>query len=158
MRTQTKTHQITLYKGLRLAVHSSMSSVLPTHLRTPLFYLAFILVLTSVNNTQDNAINDFIEHLEMPKLTDEERDSIEGQITFMECKTVLDTFLRGKMDSPLKFINFLLIFIILYCKRTWSRAFAAYDANELTISQRRGVVTFIPKKDGSLLEYRTGVQ
>ena len=29
---------------------------------------------------------------------------------------------------------------------------AAYDANELTISQRRGVITLIPKEDGSLLE------
>ena len=29
---------------------------------------------------------------------------------------------------------------------------AAYDANELSISQRRGVITLIPKEDGSLLE------
>ena len=29
---------------------------------------------------------------------------------------------------------------------------AAYDANELTISQRRGVITLIPKEDGPLLE------
>ena len=29
---------------------------------------------------------------------------------------------------------------------------AVYDANELSISQRRGVITLIPKEDGSLLE------
>ena len=29
---------------------------------------------------------------------------------------------------------------------------AAYDANELSITQRRGVITLIPKEDGSLLE------
>ena len=29
---------------------------------------------------------------------------------------------------------------------------AAYDANELTISRRRGVITLIAKEDGSLLE------
>ena len=29
---------------------------------------------------------------------------------------------------------------------------ATYDANELTISQRRCVITLIPKEDGSLLE------
>ena len=29
---------------------------------------------------------------------------------------------------------------------------AANDANELSISQRRGVITLIPKEDGSLLE------
>ena len=29
---------------------------------------------------------------------------------------------------------------------------AAYDANELSISQQRGVITLIPKEDGSLLE------
>ena len=48
------------------------------------------------DNTHDNDINDFIEHLEIPKLTDEERDSIEGPITLMECKTVLDTFQANK--------------------------------------------------------------
>ena len=30
--------------------------------------------------------------------------------------------------------------------------YAGYDANELSISQRRGVITLIPKEDGSLLE------
>ena len=29
---------------------------------------------------------------------------------------------------------------------------ATYDANELAISQRRGIITIIPKEDGSLLE------
>ena len=28
----------------------------------------------------------------------------------------------------------------------------AYEANELTISQRRGVITLIPKEEGSLLD------
>ena len=65
---------------------------------------------TSVNNTHDNDINDFIEHLEIPKLTDEERDSIEGPITLMECKTVLDIFQANKTPGEdgftVEFYNF----------------------------------------------------
>ena len=108
---------------------------------------------TSVNNTHDNDINDFIEHLEIPKLTDEERDSIEGPITLMECKTVLDIFQANKTSGEDGFtVEFYKFFIELLGEDMVTSFNAAYDANELTISQRRGVITLIPKEDGSLLE------
>ena len=108
---------------------------------------------TSVNNTHDNDINDFIEHLEIPKLTDEERDSIEGPITLMECKTVLDIFQANKTPGEDGFtVEFFKFFIELLGEDMVASFNAAYDANELTISQRRGVITLIPKEDGSLLE------
>ena len=108
---------------------------------------------TSVNNTDDNDINDFIEHLEIPKLTDEARDSIEGPITLMECKTVLDIFQANKTSGEDGFtVEFYKFFIELLGEDMVTSFNAAYDANELTISQRRGVITLIPKEDGSLLE------
>ena len=57
--------------------------------------------------------------------------------------------LRGKMDSPLNFISF---FIDLLGVDLVASFNAAYNADELAISQRIGVITLIPKKDGSLLE------
>ena len=42
--------------------------------------------------THEYDLNDFIEHLDIPKLTDEERDRIEGPISLQECKLALDTF------------------------------------------------------------------
>ena len=76
---------------------------------------------TCTINTHDNDLNDFIEHLDIPKLTDEERDRMEGPITLQECKIALDTFQTnktpGKMDSPLNFISILSD----YWERTWSR-------------------------------------
>jgi len=41
-------------------------------------------------------LNDFIEHLDIPRLTDEERDRVEGTITRQECKLALDTFQANK--------------------------------------------------------------
>jgi len=41
-------------------------------------------------------LNDFIEHLDIPKLTDEERDRMEGLITLKECKIALDIFQANK--------------------------------------------------------------
>ena len=108
---------------------------------------------TSVNNAQDNDINDFIDHLEIPKLTDEERDSIEGPITLIECKAVIDTFQANKTPGEDGFtVEFYNFFIDLLGVDLVASFNAAYDANELAISQRRGVITLIPKEDGSLLE------
>ena len=54
------------------------------------------------------------------------------------------------MGSRLNFIRF---FVFNLLGHNLDASFnAAYDGNELTISQRRGVITLIPKEDGSLLE------
>lgn len=64
---------------------------------------------TTESNIHANDLCDFIEHLEFPKLADEDRNRVEGKLTFLECKTVLDTFQADKTpvktDLPLKFIN-----------------------------------------------------
>ena len=44
---------------------------------------------TCTTNTHEYDLNDFIEHLNIPKLTDEERDRIEGPITLQKCKLAL---------------------------------------------------------------------
>ena len=39
----------------------------------------------SVNNLQENDVDEFIEHLKIPKLTDEDRDRMEGPLSYKEC-------------------------------------------------------------------------
>lgn len=51
---------------------------------------------TCTTNTHEYDLNDFIEDLHIPKLTDEERDRIDGPITLQDCKLALDTFQANK--------------------------------------------------------------
>ena len=41
----------------------------------------------SVNNPQENDVDEFTEHLKIPKLTDTDRDKIEGPLSYEECKS-----------------------------------------------------------------------
>lgn len=51
---------------------------------------------TCATNTHEYDLNDFIEDLHIPKLTDEQRYRIEGPITLQDCKLALDTFQANK--------------------------------------------------------------
>ena len=44
----------------------------------------------------DEECDTFIRNLELPKLSDEDRDSLEGQLTYDECKKVLETLQNDK--------------------------------------------------------------
>ena len=88
--------------------------------------------------------NEFIQHLQIPKLSDEHRDNLEGPLAgYEECKNVLESFQNDK--SPGEDYN-LLSENLLACLNE------AYEENEFTISQRRGIITLLPKEDGSLLD------
>ena len=56
-----------------------------------------------------NAIHLSDGNLELPKLSDEDRDSLEGQLTYDECKKVLETLQndkpQGKTVLQSNFIN-----------------------------------------------------
>ena len=75
-------------------------------------------------------------------------------MTFHECKNVLETFQNDKAPGEdgftAEFYNF---FFDLIGNDLIASFNEAYEVNELTISQRKGgVITLIPKEDGSLLE------
>ena len=107
----------------------------------------------SANNSQENNVDEFTEHLKIPKLSDADRDRIEGPLSYEECKKALDTFQNNKAPGEDGFtVEFYMFFFDLLGHDLVASFNAAYDANELTISQRRGVITLIPKEDGSLLE------
>ena len=69
-------------------------------------------------------------------------------------KKALDTFQNNKAPGEDGFtIEFYTFFFFDQLGHDLVASFnAAFDANELAISQRRGVINLIPKEDGSLLE------
>ena len=99
----------------------------------------------------NEAFEYFMSNLQTVKLTDEERDDLEGYITIEECAKVLKTFSNRKSPGDdgftAKFYN---CFFDLVIRDLVSSFNTAYREEKLSISQRRGVVTLIPKEDSCL--------
>ncbi len=95
----------------------------------------------------------FTENLNFPKLSDEDRDEIEGPLTLEECKTVLESFQENKSPGEGGFtVEFYKYFFELIGGHFLDSLNAAFEVGELSISQRRGVITLIPKDDSDLVE------
>ena len=78
---------------------------------------------------------------------------MEGHLSLEECIKALDTFESDKTPGEDGFtVEFYKTFFDLIGQDLVASFNAAYEVNELSISQRRGIVTLIPKEDGSLLE------
>ena len=108
----------------------------------------------TVNNLEQKDFDSFMETLGISKLKTEDREEMEGPLSLEECKKALDTFEGDKTPGEDGFTGefcktfFDLIGQVLVASFTA----AAYEVNELSTSQRRGIVTVIAKEDGSLLE------
>ena len=50
----------------------------------------------SVDTTTQVDYDEYIRDLSLPRLSDEERDNMEGLLTYEECKKVLETFQKDK--------------------------------------------------------------
>ena len=62
---------------------------------------------TSVKKFSQDEYDEFTQHLQIPKLSDEDRDSLEGPLSYEECKKVLKSFQNDKSpDSPWNSTNF----------------------------------------------------
>jgi len=53
-------------------------------------------IYTSSSSATQEQYDSFIQELRLPKLSDEERDELEGLLTYDECKQVLETFQNDK--------------------------------------------------------------
>ena len=85
--------------------------------------------------------------------TKSEFTELEGLLTYDECKQVLETFQNDKSPGEDGFtVEFYKFFFELLGHNLVECFNGAYEANELSISQRRGIITLIPKEDGSLLD------
>ena len=65
--------------------------------------------MSADSTTQDN-YDEYIQNLSLPRLSDEERDNMEGLLTYEECKKVLETFQNDKSPGEdgftIEFYNF----------------------------------------------------
>ena len=95
----------------------------------------------------------FTENLRniLPKLSRDQRDLLEGKLMLEECKRALWCLRHRKSPSEDGFtVEFYKILFELLGQEFLDSINASYDENELSISQRRGVITLIPKEDANL--------
>ena len=108
---------------------------------------------TSVKTFSQDEFDEFTQHLQIPKLSDEDRDNLEGPLNYDECKNVLESFQDDKSPGEDGFtVEFYKFFYDLLGEHLLACLNEAYEKNELTISQRRGIITLLPKEDGSFLD------
>ena len=94
---------------------------------------------------------DFIGNLIIPKLENTVRDELEGEITLQECQDILRTFKQGKSPGEDGFTwEFYNCFFDLLGPDLVDSFNSAYHTGEMSISQRRGVITLVPKEDSDL--------
>ena len=97
--------------------------------------------------------DEFIGDIEIPKRDNEEKNELEGLFTLEECKKVLETFEDNKSSGEDGFTaEFYKHFFDLVGSDLINSLNEAFVVGELSISQRRGVVTLIPKEDSDLLD------
>jgi len=97
----------------------------------------------------------YIEHLEIPCLSQEVCEKGDGLVTYAECKESLDSFSSGKSPGEDGFtVEFYSKFFDLIVNDLVESLNAAYENGQLSISQRRGIITLIPKEESSLLELK----
>ena len=68
---------------------------------------------TSKINVTENQFQQFTEDVQLPQLSNEERESLEGLLTFKECKTILTTFKNNKSPGEDGFTAEQVLFVIL---------------------------------------------
>ena len=95
----------------------------------------------------------FTENLrtELPRLSGDQKDLLEGKLTLEECRRAMMCLRRGKSPGEDGFsVEFYQFFFELLGQEFLDSINASYDENELSVSQRRGVITLIPKEDANL--------
>ena len=95
----------------------------------------------------------FVEGIEIPQLNVDEQDSLEHDFNFEELKEAVSSFSDNKTpgeDGLTK--EFYVSFYDLIWRDLLNSFNAAFQGGSLPISQRRGIITLIPKADGDLSE------
>jgi len=100
-----------------------------------------------------NSIEAFLNSLNIPKLSEEQRQLCEGRISTEECRTIIETFQNNKSlrndGLPIEFYK--------SCWDLISKPFIdcvneSFDKEEMSNSQRQAVITLLEKKDRTLIE------
>ena len=90
---------------------------------------------------------DFGRDLQFAKLSDEEMLNLDGEITLEECEAILNTFHNGRSPGDDGYTGeFCKQFFSLLGQDLVNSFNAAFDIGEMSVSQRRGVITLYPKR------------
>ena len=120
------------------------------------FYSKMYTSKITGNNTSDvsehnNNIHKFIEGLNIPQLNVEEQESLEKDLTFEELKDALTSFADNKSPGEDGFTKeFYEAFFDLLWKDLLNSYNDAFNKGSLSVSQKRGTITLIPKGDENL--------
>ena len=96
----------------------------------------------------ENLIEPFLSTVNTSKLTDEQRDSIDKQLTLSECFAALKTFKKNKTPGNDGLtVEFYLAFWPLVGKCLVECLNFAHRHGELSTSQKQAMITLIEKKD-----------
>ena len=99
----------------------------------------------------EEKLSQFSENLNLPRLSNEDSDNLEGLLTYEECKATLASFKNDKSPGEDGFsAEFYSTFFDLIGEDLVNCLNAGYEKGKLTISQRRGIITLIPKPDSDL--------
>ena len=124
------------------------------------FYSKMYTSKITGNNTSDvsehnNNIHKFIEGLNIPQLNVEEQESLEKDLTFEELKDALTSFADNKSPGEDGFTKeFYEAFFDLLWKDLVNSYNDAFNKGSLSVSQKRGTITLIPKGDENLSDLK----
>ena len=100
-------------------------------------------------------LHQFTQSIEIPQLTEENKAELEGLLTLEECKEALASFGNGKSPGEDGFtVEFYTEFFDILGIDLVESLNSAYEKGHLSISQRRGVITLLPKEEWPLIELK----
>ena len=86
-------------------------------------------------------------------MSEVDKSKLEGELSVDECRQILKSFSSGKSPGEDGFtIEFYVQFFELLAPDLLKSLNAGYFRGEMSVSQRRGVITLIPKDDANLVE------
>lgn len=110
---------------------------------------------TSEVSEHNHNIHKFIEGLNIPQLNVEEQESLEKDLTFEELKEALTSFADNKSPGEDGFTKeFYEAFFDLLGKDLLNSYNEAFNRGSLSVSQKRGTITLIPKSDENLSDLK----
>ena len=97
--------------------------------------------------------HEFTSELNLPKISDDEREMLEGLLSFEECKEALKCLNDNKSPGEDGFtVEFFKCFFNVIASDLVESFNYAHEKGQLSISQKRGIITLIPKQDSDLLD------
>ncbi|KAL9983202.1 hypothetical protein ACROYT_G005340 [Oculina patagonica] len=111
--------------------------------------------LYKTSSTDTDSIKSFLDNLNIPQLSEDQKQSCEGQITIDECKRILETFQNNKSPGndgiPIEFYKSCWNLI---CEPFINCVNESFENEEMSNSQKQAVITLIEKqgKDRTLME------